>query len=371
MKRDHVWYYRLSSERTYHSTGERNKATAELYVLSLLKEGRKREGEKVFLRDFSRDFFAQEGPWVRWRKEAGYTFSSAMTRMRTSNLRHYILPAFGDCRLHEIEPQAIRRWLLDLKSVATGQMLSGQSKNHILNTFSIVMQEAKQQKLISINPLDDTGRVANRYRRRDVFSLEELRRLFPRDRQELEKIWGEFFWAVLAFTALTGGLRSQEIRALQWRHVAWDLRGLILIQAVKADGSLGGLKSGEQRGVLLPGRALAFLRVWHRETPFPAGEQYVFYGEDGAKPLNKTTISDRFRKVLRRQGFDLAGRNLVFHSLRHTYNTRMRNVLSEVMLHYMIGHRSLAMTQRYDQSSPSDRLLEFFPERKKIGQVWI
>jgi hypothetical protein len=48
----------------------------------------------------------------------------------------------------------------------------------------------------------------------------------------------------------------------------------------------------------------------------------------------------------------------------------MRNVLTEAMLHYMIGHKSQAMTQRYDQATPLERLQEFLPESGKINLVW-
>lgn len=370
-KRGRVWQYRLSGENTFHTTGELTRGPAEQHVLAQL-EGRKAGPvqEPPRLRDFARGFFDQEGPWVRYRKEAGFSFSKSMSRMRNGHLERYLFPAFGDLRLSEIRAQGIRRWMLDLVNTKTGKPLAGGTKNHILISFHLVLQEACLAELIAHNPLQEAGRAANRYRRRDALSWEEIRQLFPRDRARLEEIWGEFYWAALAFLALTGGLRSQEVRALRWRHVAWPLRGLILLEAVKADGVLGELKSGDQRGVLLPGRALAFLRVWKLLTPFPGEDQLIFYGEDGEHFLNKTTVSDRFRQVLRRQGFDLEGRNLVFHSLRHTYNTRMRNILSEAMLHYMIGHRSAAMTDRYDQGTPAERLLEFLPERRRIGQAW-
>lgn len=372
-KRGRVWYYRLADEKTFHSTEETNIGPAQQIAMNEAAE-RSRPGaprrDPPRLRDFARGFFNQEGPWVRYRKEADFSFSPVLSRMRNSQLERYIFPVFGDLRLPQIKAQAVRRWMLDLVHAETGRPLAGGTKNHILITFSLVLQEACLAELISHNPLQQAGRAANRYRRRDAFSWEEIHQLFPRDRTRLEQIWGEFYWAALAFLALTAGLRSQEVRALRWRHVAWPLRGLILLEAVKAYGELGDLKSGDQRGILLPGRALAFLRVWRLLTPFPEEQHFIFYGEDGDHFLDKTKISDRFRAVLRRQGFDLQNRNLVFHSLRHTYNTRMRNILSEAMLHYMIGHRSTAMTDRYDQGTPAERLLEFLPERRRIGQAW-
>jgi integrase len=250
-KRKDTGYYQLKlpAWKTYRSLGTKLQTEAKDEVLRILEEEKNAalpRKARIILEEFSRGFFAQEGSWVRRRHQAGYAFSSMMSKLRSSHLEHYILPAFG-----------------------------------------------------------------TRY-------LEEIKGLFPPDRKELEAIWRSFFWALLPYVALTGGLRSQEIRALLWKHVIWDLRGLILVQAIKADGSIGALKSGEQRAVLLPNRTMALLETWRRETPFPGDDDYVFYGENGQKPLNKTTLSKRFRTTLIRQGFDLSKRNLVFHSLRHT-----------------------------------------------------
>jgi len=36
-KRDHLWYYRLAGEKTFHTTGQRNRNKAEAYVVELLR----------------------------------------------------------------------------------------------------------------------------------------------------------------------------------------------------------------------------------------------------------------------------------------------------------------------------------------------
>ena len=73
---------------------------------------------------------------------------------------------------------------------------------------------------------------------------------------------------------------------------------------------------------------------------------------------------------MKQAGIEEKERYLGAHSLRHTYNTFMRNSLSETYLHYMIGHRSRLMTDRYDQAKPQERLKIMTSERDKIDRVW-
>ena len=82
------------------------------------------------------------------------------------------------------------------------------------------------------------------------------------------------------------------------------------------------------------------------------------------------SLSKHFRRRLINAKVDLTKKNLVFHSFRHACNTSICTVLSENMLHCMIGHKSLTMTKRNDQAKPEERLLEFLPESDKLNEVW-
>ena len=293
-----------------------------------------------------------------------------MTKMRTGHLRNYILPKFSDIFLNELEAVDIDNWLIKLTNNKTGEKLSGQTRNHIFNTFNIILAEAKRQKLITANPIDEIERLANKFRKRDTLTINEIKQLFPKDEVELLHIWKRLYFAALYYLMLTSGLRSGEIRALLWAHIIWNMSGILVQLAVKADNTIGLPKSNEIRGVLLPERTMKMLLWWKKQTPFSKPENLLFYGKDGTTPVNKKTVSKNFKPALLRSGIDIHGRNLVAHSLRHTYNTRMRNVLTEAMLQYMAGHRSKAMTDRYDQATAEDRLKQFLPDKHKIDQAW-
>jgi integrase len=119
----------------------------------------------------------------------------------------------------------IENWLVGL-SLANG------TKNDILYALNIVLREAKREKLISHNPIDEVDPLAASYKGREVFTLEELKKLFPNDsRQKLLETWNELKYASPFHTIATTGIRSGEARALQWQDVSWDLKGLLVMRA--------------------------------------------------------------------------------------------------------------------------------------------
>ncbi len=122
-------------------------------------------------------------------------------------MKNYIIPQFGKRRLNDLNPVEIENWLVGL-SLANG------TKNNILYTLNIVLREAKREKLIAHNPIDEVEPLAANYKARDIFTLDELKKLFPKDdREKLLKIWTGLKYASLFHTMATTGIRSGEARA--------------------------------------------------------------------------------------------------------------------------------------------------------------
>ena len=360
-KRGKYWHYRLAGERTFHTTGKTNKEAAHVAAGKAFRN--QHPDEKILLKEFAVDFFSQDGPWVAARKARDRPFSPPMTRLRNTNLENHILPIFGSRSISRIQAHEVDDWILSLP-------LANSTKNAILDTFRLVLKEAQRRKIIDRNPIEDIERMADRYLPTDAFTLEDLKKLFPRDRSELLRIWGHAKWATIHYLMLTAGLRVGEAAALLWRHIVWDIGGLLVLQAVKADVTIGPTKSGTERSVILPERSLAMLKCWQEETPYPDPEHYIFFSTSGDRYFRSSSISRKMRPVLRDVEIDQTGRRLRTHSLRHTYNTRLEKVLPAEVLRYMIGHSSDAMTKRYLHKTPEDRLQELLTERDKIDQAW-
>ena len=358
-----IWYYYYYDgvKRIRKSTGQSTKKDA---IRWLQEHEPDRQPQKtITLRDWCGDFFIWDRcPYIARQHAAGRDFGRAIAKLRRGHLDNHILPKFGHKRLEQLNGYDIEGWLLQ-------SSLSNATKNHICDTFNIVLNEAKRKRLIEQNPIPEVIRFKPQAEKRDVFTLEEIKSLFPKDEERLLELWRHPKWATMYFLMLTTGMRVGEIGALLWKHVVWDLPGVLILQAIKADGSIGPPKSSDVRGVLIPDRTVKMLQWWRAQSPYPEDDCLIFFGEDGYKNLNSKTIARKIYPVLERAGIDKA-RKLSAHSCRYYYNTVMRNVLNEAALHYMIGHKSRAMTERYTNIEPEDRLKQLRPAQHVINQVW-
>ena len=360
-QRGNYFYYRLPGEKSFHSTGLKSKRQAIDLIYERIRQGKTTETK---LGKYAKIFFTWDKcEWIRRQHAKGRDFSKATADMRRGHLQNHILPKFGDTCLTDLNPVKIENWLVSLP-------LANQTKNHILYTLNIILKEAKREKLILVNPIDDVEPMASDYVERDVFSLSELKQLFPEERQELLKIWKSLKWAALFHVMAATGIRSGEIRALPWGNVLQDMKAILILQAVKADGTIGEPKKKEKRGIFLPDKTYNLLSEWHEETPFTEPDHLVFYGLGPDQPYGKRALMDHFRPALLRAGIDSTGQNLVVHSLRHTFVTLLREILPEKMLREFTGHRSVKMTDHYDHQTIEARLNKLEGSRRLIESIW-
>ena len=361
-KRGKFWYYKLSYEEAFHSTGHTTRALAESIVLEII-QGNDQGREMITLNDYSKDFYKWGNcSWIERQHAKGRSFSKTMSKLRRSQLENYILPKFGKKLLKDINPVEVENWLISLT-------LSNQTKNHILYSFNIIMKEAARELIIKFNPLQNVEPMSRDYIKRDILEPKEIKLLFPTDEEELKQIWEDQFWWTLFLFIITTGARSGEVRALKWKNVLIDRSIVLISDSVKSDRTIGRPKSGDVRGVILPERTHQMLKKWHLVSPFSEPEHFVFYGRGGTL-MNKRTVWKHFLKGLDNAGIIRKNRKIDVHSLRHTYNTLMRNVLSEALLQFQVGHKSRSMTDRYDQATPLQKIEQFLPEKDKMDAVW-
>jgi integrase len=268
----------------------------------------------------------------------------------------YILPKFGNRILSSLNRIEIENWLIEIQKKDTKVQLSNQTKNHILYTFRIVLREAEREALIPYNCLATVESLGGTSQQRDIFTKEELEKLFPNDITQMETIWGRREYAYIFLLLSTTGMRVGELRALQWKHIIWkeDRNALLIEQSVKHDNSIGSTKTNKSRIVVLTKRAQDCLDDWLEVSPFDQMRDFIFYGQDRSSTVTGRTLLNRFAKALKDVGIDTTGRNLVIHSFRHTYNTMLKPLMPIEVLQSMTGHSSDAMTQHYNHPTFDD-----------------
>jgi len=122
-------------------------------------------------------------------------------------LVNHVFPALGKTRLDQLTRPGIERFLVDLE-------LSNQTRNHLLYALKTVLSEAQAENFIPRNPLEHAEPLGKKARRRDAFTLDELRALFPPDLAELLRVWGQPKYVALFVVLATTGIREGEARAL-------------------------------------------------------------------------------------------------------------------------------------------------------------
>jgi integrase len=146
--------------------------------------------------------------------------------------------------------------------------------------------------------------------------------------------------------ALHTGMRSGEIRNLQWRDLAFDTGFLIVRDS----------KNGETRHVPMDSTVIALLRKWPRTE----GSEFVFTNAAGGRI---GWLQHGFRKALGRAGLS----DLHFHDLRHTFASQWMMAGGDLyVLKSILGHKSIAMTQRYAHLSPGYKKAMV----ERMEQIW-
>jgi integrase len=321
--------------------------------------------------------FTEGAPHLERWKAKGRILKLQTIVQHRRHLVNYLIPRFGKLTLDKIRPAAVEDFLLE-------QRLSNSCRNTILYTLKLVMQEARREGIIETIPDFEPFRRAGR--RQNVLSGEELTALFPYDEKELIEIWKRpedmrkerpetaLMFGTLFCVTVSAGLRSGEIRALHREQVSIPNSGLLIDRAIDERGVIGPLKKATEddsrsRAVIIPEITLKMLERWLERAPGCPDYPGLVFSYRG-KPVANYYILDRFRFGLDKLGIDHETRRLTVHCLRYTYNTRMRTLLSEQVLREFVGHRSVAMTDHYDNPILLERLAAYQGVRPSVEQFW-
>ncbi|MGH8220084.1 MAG: site-specific integrase [Steroidobacteraceae bacterium] len=212
------------------------------------------------------------------------------------------LAEYRDARLEQVSPQSVRHELNLLGRVLKVAMVE----------WGYVLPYGIPQVRKPTMPLGRSRRLTQ----------EEQHRLFSAlTRNPRARAFVEF--------ALETGMRRGEIAAMQWAHVALDLRVL----------NIPITKTGIPRDVPLSPRAIAVLENLPGPRKGPVWE------------LAAASMSQAFERACVRAGLT----DLRFHDLRHEAASRLfEHGLNTMEVASITGHRSVQMLQRYTHLRAAD-----------------
>ncbi len=313
---------------------------------------------------YAENFYIEEKCKLTIRKKASNKpFTTEMLKVRRGQLENYLMKGFKDVRLDELDLIEFEEWRLNLP-------LANSTKNGITVTMKQIFNEAVREKIITQNPLLQVDSLSKTSANpRDSLTVEEMKKIFPIDNNAALKVWMTQKYHTLLFLIISSGMRSGEVRALTWEDVIWEDSGILITKAVKNTGAIGTVKEKKEKFVRVPNRTIQLLQLWKEESLAHEDTDFIFYGKDVDKPIDKRTILDNFKRGLKRAGVG-EGRNLLVHSLRHTFNSYMLTVLPSEVVRKFTGHSSEEMTKHYYHPFLKEELKATEGYQDKIDSVW-
>ncbi len=179
-------------------------------------------------------------------------------------------------------------------------------------------------KWIQCNPSDDVKKLKEPSRDR-FLSKDERSRLLSACKQSKNP----YLFAIVLLGISTGARRS-ELRGLRWDDISEDCSQAVLRKT----------KNGDIRSLIVTGKALAVLKAMkeRRET----NAQFLF--PSSRNPNRPVDFETAWRRALKASGIT----DFRFHDLRHTCASYLAmDNASALEIMNILGHKSLAMTQRY------------------------
>ena len=371
------------------------------------------EAESMTIAKMADSMFCDGSGYLKRRKEDGFIKEGATLKDIRGYLNNFIVKYYGSMKPEEIDPAAVDRDLL-------GMDRSSSWRNRAVSVLNWILDEAVLLKMIKFKPaLKYYRRTA---KKKSILSKAELASLFPDDFDALAKIWdrsgeatceGFMFGAFFALVASTG-LRNGEARAVSpsqlilsdgekiARMAGPDGReidkpfgdtdkkivyGLLIDRMYnREDKIVRHLKKGDDEGNkklrvdIIPRKTVRYLKHWMAIRPPSSSPDllFTFSGLFNKKPGSERRIRGeyvikRLEIGLKNAGVDTEGRILKPHSLRYTYNTKMRRKISEDRLRLMMGHDYKGMTDYYTVISLSeleDQFMELHGSSDAVDGFW-
>jgi integrase len=344
-----VFYYQCYDEkgrRQYaKSTGKTKKTEAVLYCMGLFKEGLLIPEQKApTFGEYSKGWWETETcNYLKWR-ELHEPLAYSTTVMFKGHFEKHIKDYWAKYRFDEITVDAIEKWLLKVseKSTEGKKTLKPKTINLILGTFKTMLGEAHRKKVIKSNPCAEVRELRVDAYERVIFTVDEVRKLFP---VNWVTVWKCRFIYMLNRLAACTGMRLGELRGLRAEHIFDDY--IDVCGQYTRYGYKPLTKTKDNRKIPIMPLIKQELDVLIGIN----GEGYLFSDDGGETPIPVERIGYQFDSALKKIGIsheERKKRNLTFHAWRHFLNTylRMHNV-SDAKVQSVTGHRTKKMTDRY------------------------
>jgi integrase len=274
-------------------------------------------------------------------------------QINASFLRRYIIPHIPNTALAAVTTQNLENILFSIRESGA---ISGRTLNHILQAIRVPFSEAERLGLITRNPTKSISNFSFQTMAKGILTTDEIKQL-------LSMQWEDKRCYAAFCLGLTTGIRMGEVRALT--KDCLQENALNITHSYSKVSGLKTTKTNKSRIIPIPAGLQKILCDLIETNPHET--KWFFWSDTGTdKPMGERKIEQGFYKALERIGItddpsptpsptSRQGRNISFHSLRHSCNAFLRGVLPDEKVRMVTGHQSVELTNYYDHLTDLDR----------------
>lgn len=222
------------------------------------------------------------------------------------------------------------------------KVLSAGTINKIILAGTLPLKWAAYHNEIPIDPGKGLMKFSGTPKARGIPTENEVKAIF-------EVKWKEERSKIASMVSMSTGLRAGEVLALRLCDVGKDR--LYVNHSWSWSDGLKCTKTGKVRVVpLLRGIREELLKL--AESNPHGKDGFIFYGLVPEKPMDTHFLLDGLKDALTKVGIseeERAKRNIVFHSWRHYFATKMRSKLDPSFVKRATGHSTDAMLEHYTE----------------------
>lgn len=313
------------------------------------------------IKDLSADMFVIGKEHVQRLEMFGKKLS-VKTLEQKRQLLNLIVERFGDEDFETMTTAKVVRFLFSV-----GSARSSSWKNRYIEVFKSLYEEYVWKTGVELSA-PKFPRFSNDSKKADVFSTEELNRLF-----DIENWRNDAEFLIFYMTA-SCGLRLGEARGLRVKQFDFSNHILIIDGFIRSDGTRtnfnksGSLRDKKNRVVFVPAIAEVKIQKFIRDNEL-FDDDFLFV--QNGKPFRQEFCENIFRKSLKRAKIEIGERKLTPHSLRYTYVTRMRRYIDGDIVRILAGHTSLEMTDYYTKPMIEDMIKQISDSRDAAEKLFL
>ena len=312
------FFYKLRGQKGYKTTGTKNKARA-LEVVQEQLGKIETAATGLTLRQYADPFFIRETcPRVLHLESENKRVGNRHLRDQRNLLDKYVFEdPIADILIQEIK----RGDLLDFR-IRLVKKLPGKTRtiNLIMGALKVIFNEGVFREDLEHSPAAGIGNIKYQVQKSGVFTLEELKKLFPADKLGP---WQDPQDYTAFLLAAATGMRRSEILALRWMDIDFEGQYIHVRKAWKDRDEQGAPKSGEERItpiLLFADRAVSRLQQLYEQSHNISPVDLVFCYTDGGR-LGNSWWKMRFYRAMEKAKIDRAVRHLTPHGFRRTLNS--------------------------------------------------